>query len=289
MSETKNVNQRKESRSDTGTSKTKQHDEKKDRPVQSDNVEKTDSNQNKSSVDWMNVRVHTVPLYKRYIAPILDGRKQREGRIMSGMFRNIQQGEVMKFSSNGTPSIFAHVVKRVIYPTFREMLAAEGVPMFLPDQPNISVDQAVGVYHSFPRYREKEERHGVVSFHIDVNIPQDESKYAQQQQVRPVSYVRRNQPNRSSASNHNRSRKRRAPNRDYADDRGDYKRSRLDDRGDYKRSRIEERDDAYAYGSRYYSNRHYEEDYDRIRHDTYDQYSQEYTNRRIPYYDDRSY
>ena len=108
---------------------------------------------------------------------MLSGKKIREGRIMSGMFKNIQKDSVMKFWSSGTKAIFAYVTNRVCYRTFEDMLRTEGVMPFLPDQGYLTVKQAVDVYHSFPKYADKERQHGVVSFHIDVNIPQEEAFY----------------------------------------------------------------------------------------------------------------
>jgi len=110
-------------------------------------------------------REERIPLKGLYIAQIKSGRKTIEGRINSGMFKNLASGTVVEFHNN-SDSVKCKVVKKVVYSSFREMLEKEGVQKCLPECR--SVDDGARIYDAIPSYTDKARAHGVLAIHLQL-------------------------------------------------------------------------------------------------------------------------
>lgn len=86
-----------------------------------------------------------------------------EGRINSGMMRDVQQMDTIDFYGKGS-AVSVQVTRIGTYHTFREMLQAVGVETVLPEYK--SLDDGVRLFQSLPGYQDKERKFGVLAFHI---------------------------------------------------------------------------------------------------------------------------
>lgn len=102
----------------------------------------------------------TTNIQEPYTSFVVDGQKTVEGRLNRGKFAALEVGDIMEMNDERTPFV---VMAKTVYPTFCEMLEAEGIANVLPDQ--YSLDRGVDVYRKF--YSEEEEREfGVVALRI---------------------------------------------------------------------------------------------------------------------------
>ncbi len=105
-------------------------------------------------------------LKKMYIHQIRDGRKTIEGRIDSGMFKNLRVGSRMRFFyfQDAQDDVYCTVTKINRYKSFREMISKENYKACLPEAR--SQEDAISLYDSIPGYREKAQANGVLAIHI---------------------------------------------------------------------------------------------------------------------------
>ena len=107
-------------------------------------------------------------LKRKYINAIKLGEKTTEGRINSGFFRNINQGDRIKFFNENKPyiSVVCEIKEINKYKGFREMLEKEGYSTMVPDVK--SLDEAVRVYDNIPNYTERAKEKGVLALKLRV-------------------------------------------------------------------------------------------------------------------------
>jgi len=111
---------------------------------------------------------------RKYLKQVISGEKTTEGRIHSGPFKNVQQGDRIRFFNDGGPYISAlcEISEVNEYKTFREMLEGEGYSTMIPDAR--SLNEAVSIYNRIPSYPERAEENGVVALKLRV-IKQNKS------------------------------------------------------------------------------------------------------------------
>ena len=101
-----------------------------------------------------------LPIQRSQLNNIASGRKTVEGRIHKGIPACIQVGDRIRFQ---------HVVKQVshvaYYASFWDMLEDVGFENAMPDAH--SIEEALEVYHHFPRYEDLAKEHGVCAFWLE--------------------------------------------------------------------------------------------------------------------------
>ena len=136
---------------------------------------------------------HTIPLYAKYLSEIRRGTKSFEGRINSGPFLRIYEGDIASFTSKHEAPVTVEVTEANKFGTFREMLIHGGVQNFLPEVKDL--ETAVDIYHKIPGYHEKETKFGVVGFKLkilpDVWAPSSSSSSDRRSPSESVSSERR--------------------------------------------------------------------------------------------------
>jgi 5-formyltetrahydrofolate cyclo-ligase len=105
-------------------------------------------------------RAHEITIHKVWEEEIAAGRKKVEVRLWRGRFRSIFRGDRLKLGS-----VEAKVEAVVWYPSFRAMLAGEGVERVIPGAR--SEEEALEVYRRIYSQTE-EERYGVVAFRLSL-------------------------------------------------------------------------------------------------------------------------
>ncbi len=100
----------------------------------------------------------------KYLKMIIDGRKTIEGRINTGMFAKVSQGENIQFFCRDL-KVLCRVKRITPYPTFAKMLEQEGVAPCLPDES--SLQRAIDIYARIPSYPERERKFGVVAIQLE--------------------------------------------------------------------------------------------------------------------------
>ncbi len=105
---------------------------------------------------------------RKYLQQIISGEKTAEGRINSGPFKNVQQGDKIIFFNDGDRYISAlcEILEVQKYPGFQEMLEGEGYQTMIPDAH--SLREAVDVYNRIPTYPERARENGVVALKLKV-------------------------------------------------------------------------------------------------------------------------
>ncbi len=112
-------------------------------------------------------KMHTCTLKKIYIDQILSGKKTVEGRINSGMFLKIKEGNSIKFfcgHGNFYREVICKVTKIEKFESFEEMLKKVGYQNCLPEC--TSLNQAASEYSKIPQYSKKASQYGVLALHI---------------------------------------------------------------------------------------------------------------------------
>jgi ASC-1-like (ASCH) protein len=105
-------------------------------------------------------------LKKIYVDMIKRGTKTIEGRINSGMFSNLREGQLARFFYSGRDSgeVTCEITKVNKYRSFEEMLTTEGYQPCLPDAR--SLQDAITTYDRIPTFTERARRSGVVAIHL---------------------------------------------------------------------------------------------------------------------------
>lgn len=103
---------------------------------------------------------------KEYIHLIRSGVKTIEGRCAVPLYMKIKAGDMVRFfyRSNASDDVICEVIRVSKYQTFKDMLIAEGVNNCVPTA--TSLERALEVYHSFPKFREKELEYGVLALQL---------------------------------------------------------------------------------------------------------------------------
>lgn len=104
-------------------------------------------------------------LKQPYLGQIQRGLKTVEGRINTGMFRNIKAGEMIEFF-NHNAKVLCKIVKINRYASFEEMLTQEGVAPCLPNTSSLS--EGVRIYDNIPGYNERAKQFGVLAIHLSL-------------------------------------------------------------------------------------------------------------------------
>jgi ASC-1-like (ASCH) protein len=111
-------------------------------------------------------------LRRQYIELIKSGKKTTEGRINSGGFKHLIEGDKVKFFDGKEPEI--NVLCEILgigkYASFSEMLTKEGFQTMIPDAR--SLDEAVGIYNRIPTYPERARKNGVLALRLKVVNPE---------------------------------------------------------------------------------------------------------------------
>jgi ASC-1-like (ASCH) protein len=102
----------------------------------------------------------SINVQEPYLGFLLAGTKTVEGRLRTGKFASVEVGDRFEITPHGT---CLEVIGLFVYPTFRQMLEAEGVVAVLPDKTNI--DEAEAVYYRFYT-PENERQYGVIAFRL---------------------------------------------------------------------------------------------------------------------------
>lgn len=94
-----------------------------------------------------------------YYSFCIEGKKTIEGRLNKGKFSQIEVGDIIK--TNNETSF--EVIGKKIYPSFKDMIIAEGIKNVTPDKETI--EEAIAVYRQF--YTTKQEKEfGVIAIKI---------------------------------------------------------------------------------------------------------------------------
>lgn len=101
----------------------------------------------------------------KYFQLIQSKRKRVEGRLFTEKYQSLRPGDVVEFCSENK-SLLARVRGLKTYPTFAAMLQEEGIQECLPGAHTL--EEAVGIYHSFSNYKEQELKIGVIAIQIEV-------------------------------------------------------------------------------------------------------------------------
>lgn len=105
---------------------------------------------------------------KEYIHLIRSGAKTIEGRCAAPIYTKIKAGDMVRFfyRTNVRDDVVCEVIRVSKYQTFKDMLMAEGVANCVPT--TTSLEKALQIYHSFPKFREKELEYGVLAFQLKI-------------------------------------------------------------------------------------------------------------------------
>lgn len=105
----------------------------------------------------------SVTLREPYFSQIENKIKTIEGRINSGQFKSLREGDTITFCNQG--KLLPCLVKgKRIYRSFEEMLEKEGVKKCLPDAR--SLKEGVAIYDNLPGFKQRAIQHGVVAIEI---------------------------------------------------------------------------------------------------------------------------
>lgn len=105
----------------------------------------------------------SVTLKQPYVTQIKTGHKTVEGRINSGMFRNVRAGANIRFF-NHQAAVDCTVQSVMRYNSFRQMLEAVGFQACIPSARTL--EEAVRIYDNIPGYAEKAAQHGVLAIRV---------------------------------------------------------------------------------------------------------------------------
>ncbi len=110
-------------------------------------------------------KTHSIPLKNPYLSQISRGLKTIEGRINSGMMRNLKVGDQIRFfNQTGEANCVITAIRS--YSSFGDMLKVEGVQKCLPNVH--SLQEGVAIYDRIPRYPEKARQFGVLAIEIQL-------------------------------------------------------------------------------------------------------------------------
>lgn len=121
--------------------------------------------------------VRRFPLKQPYLSQIASGEKTVEGRINTGMFKNLEVGTLVEFYGQGS-AVRCIIVGKKAFPSFREMLSEFGVSACLPRVWDIN--KGVEIYETIPGYKAKAEQFGVLGFNLElVNLKRGREEESQ--------------------------------------------------------------------------------------------------------------
>lgn len=104
---------------------------------------------------------HLMHVEDNWLGKILAGEKVVEGRLYDEKRRRMSIGDCIIFKSNSTGrEVYAYVKYLRVYPSFRNMILAEGLNRVLPGVR--SIDEGVKVYYKYYS-KGDEERYGVLA------------------------------------------------------------------------------------------------------------------------------
>lgn len=107
----------------------------------------------------------TMNLQRAYFDAVEQGVKTVEGRPADGKFATLNVDDFVEFHLDGDserPAILIKITNIVKYASFKEMLENVGIQACLPGACQ-NVEEGTRLYHSFPEYRSREERFGVIA------------------------------------------------------------------------------------------------------------------------------
>lgn len=102
----------------------------------------------------------TINLQEPYRFLVLTGKKTIEGRLNKGKFAAIKIGDIFEVKPE---LIRFRVIGKNNYPSFKDMLANEGLKNVVPDKKNMV--EALKVYRKYFS-KEQEKKFGVVAFKL---------------------------------------------------------------------------------------------------------------------------
>lgn len=103
-----------------------------------------------------------------YFQNIKTGQKTVEGRIAKEKYLRLKPGDKISFSPNGSDDkISATVTTIQTYPTFLDMLKAEGLATMIPGI--TTLEEGVQLYESFGTYKQDVMTYGCVAIRFDLN------------------------------------------------------------------------------------------------------------------------
>lgn len=108
-------------------------------------------------------RLTSVSIKKQYLHLIMNGSKTVEGRINSGMFARMKEGENVQFFC-GDEKVLCQITALKRYSSFAEMLEIEGVQRCLPDVRTLA--EGIRIYDSIPSFTQRARESGVVAIHL---------------------------------------------------------------------------------------------------------------------------
>lgn len=101
-----------------------------------------------------------------YLQMILSGKKNVEGRIAKPKYKNLKVGDILEFHSENN-TVETKVIDLKNFISFKEMINYFGVQSCIPDLIS-TTEEAVNIYHSFPKYKENEVKFGVMGIKISL-------------------------------------------------------------------------------------------------------------------------
>jgi len=105
------------------------------------------------------MKIFEINIQEPYYSYVLSGKKNVEGRLNKGKFKEIQTGDFLLINNEHK----FEVIEKNIYKSFREMIEKEKIENVIPDKDNI--EDAVNVYYKFYT-KNQEEEFGVVAIKI---------------------------------------------------------------------------------------------------------------------------
>lgn len=119
-----------------------------------------------SQLGKLSPSIHEVKIQTRYFDFIQSGEKKVEGKVNKRKYAAIEKGDLLRFqdAADVSRTLLCEVISKAVYPSFREMLQAEGVSLCLPNVKTL--EEGIRVYHSFPNYERDSKIFQVVAFRI---------------------------------------------------------------------------------------------------------------------------
>jgi ASC-1-like (ASCH) protein len=110
------------------------------------------------------VKRHPLRIQRHWSELIASGKKTVEGRPNCGRPKDVNVGDYLLLND-----VQCKVVRRRTYPSFRAMLQECGVEHVTP---GLELEEAVRIYHDFPRYEDLAFDNGVVAFDLELTAEQ---------------------------------------------------------------------------------------------------------------------
>lgn len=113
--------------------------------------------------------IHSSDLQSPHFENISSGKKIYECRINDEKRQKMSVNHLwqLKHATNDNLSIMTIILERKEYKNFEEAIKSVDLEQLLPGVK--TVEEAIELYHSFPGYKEKAEKYGVVIFKVIVD------------------------------------------------------------------------------------------------------------------------